>query len=160
MAAAFAALVNGGDLYRPLVARDVIDASGKVVKSFPPTRVRRVMSTETSRQVRRVMVQVVEKGTGVEAAVEGYKVAGKTGTAQKYDRASRSYSNEKYLAAFAGFAPAEEPRLVVIVMIDEPQESIWGGSVAAPVFRRVVSRALRYLNVPATEGGRTLVVES
>jgi cell division protein FtsI (penicillin-binding protein 3) len=106
------------------------------------------------------MVQVVERGTGVEAAVEGYKVAGKTGTAQKYDRVSRSYSREKYLAAFAGFAPAEDPRLVVIVMIDEPQESIWGGSVAAPVFRRVVGRALRYLNVPATEGGRTLVVES
>jgi cell division protein FtsI (penicillin-binding protein 3) len=107
-----------------------------------------------------VMTQVVEKGTGGAAAVEGYKVAGKTGTAQKYDQAKRSYSNEKYLAAFAGFAPAEEPRLVVIVMIDEPQESIWGGSVAAPVFRRVVSRALRYLNVPATEGGRILMVES
>ncbi len=160
MAAAFAALVNGGELYRPLIAREVVDASGKVVKSFPSTRVRRVISPETSRQVRMVMTQVVEKGTGGAAAVEGYKVAGKTGTAQKYDQAKRSYSNEKYLAAFAGFAPAEEPRLVVIVMIDEPQESIWGGSVAAPVFRRVVSRALRYLNVPATEGGRTLMVES
>jgi cell division protein FtsI (penicillin-binding protein 3) len=160
MAAAFSALVNGGDLYRPLAAREIVDASGRVVKNFPPTKVRRVMSTETSRKVRGVMVQVVENGTGVAAAVEGYKVGGKTGTAQKYDRASRSYSNDKYLAAFAGFAPAEEPRLVVIVMIDEPEVSIWGGSVAAPVFRRVVSRALRYLNVPATEGGRTLVVQS
>jgi cell division protein FtsI (penicillin-binding protein 3) len=160
MAAAFAALVNGGELYRPLLAKEVVDASGKMVKSFPPTRVRRVVSPETSRLVRMVMTQVVEKGTGTAAAVEGYKVAGKTGTAQKYDQAQRRYSNEKYLAAFAGFAPAEEPRLVVIVMIDEPQESIWGGSVAAPVFRRVVSRTLRYLNVPATEGGRILVVES
>ena len=160
MAVAYAALANGGTLYRPYVVREIIDGEGKTVKTNTPAVVRQVISEETSRRVRETLARVVTDGTGQAAAVEGYRVAGKTGTAQKYDPKVKSYSNERYLASFAGFAPVEKPRMVVIVMVDEPRESIWGGSVAAPVFRRFVGRALRYLNVPAATGDRTLVLRS
>lgn len=160
MASAYAAIVNGGTLFRPYILREIVDSEGKRVKWTTPSRVRRVISAETGGRVTRTLVRVVTEGTGKDAAVPGYSVAGKTGTAQKYNRKSKSYSSERYLASFIGSAPAPDPRLVVVVMIDEPRESIWGGSVAAPVFRRVVERVLRYMNVPVTEGGRTIVVES
>jgi cell division protein FtsI (penicillin-binding protein 3) len=160
MAAAYAALVNGGTLYRPYVVREIIDDEGNVVKRNGPVPVRRIISPETSRRIRSVLARVVTDGTGQEASVEGFRVSGKTGTAQKYDSREKTYSNKRYLASFAGCAPSDSPRLVVVVMIDEPEGSIWGGSVAAPVFSRFVERALRYLNVPATEGGRVLVAES
>ncbi len=158
-ASAYAALINGGILYRPTVMREVVDDEGRVVKRTSPRKVREVISPATSRKVRETLMRVVQEGTGGDAAVEGYRVAGKTGTAQKYDPATRTYSNRKYLASFAGCAPAGDPRLVVVVMIDEPETSIWGGSVAAPVFSRVVGQALRYLNVPREEGGNLLVLE-
>lgn len=159
-ALAFAAAVNGGKLYRPYIVREILDPDGRVVRSFPPTLVRRVVSPETSRKVREILVRAVTNGTGQAAAVAGYVVAGKTGTAQKFDREEGTYSTERYLASFVGCAPASDPRIVILVMIDEPQESIWGGSVAAPVFRRVTRRVLRYLNVPANGAGRILVVRS
>ena len=160
MAAAYAALVNGGTLPRPFVVKSIFAADGTVIRKTDPARVRSVISPGTGRLVRRILRQAVTEGTGGDAAVEGYSVGGKTGTAQKYDSATRTYSNEHYLASFAGYAPGEDPRLVVVVMIDEPRESIWGGSVAAPVFKRVVSRTLRYLNLPASGPGPTLVIES
>ncbi|HWR97348.1 MAG TPA: penicillin-binding transpeptidase domain-containing protein, partial [Candidatus Methanoperedens sp.] len=102
----------------------------------------------------------VGEGTGKAAAVAGYTVGGKSGTAQKYDPLLRTYSNHKFLASFIGVAPARDPRLVVLVMVDEPRGAIYGGSVAAPVFQRIVQRALRYLNVPPEDPEGVLVVSA
>jgi cell division protein FtsI/penicillin-binding protein 2 len=131
-----------------------------VLKRFEPQKLRQVISPETSRQVVETLVHVVEAGTGKAAAVEGYTVGGKTGTAQKYDPQVRTYSNHKYLASFVGMAPARDPRLVVLVMVDEPRGAIYGGSVAAPVFQRVAQRALRYLNVPPEDPEGVLLVSA
>jgi cell division protein FtsI (penicillin-binding protein 3) len=90
----------------------------------------------------------VERGTGQEAALSGYLVAGKTGTAQKVDRETGRYSRTKVVASFVGYVPAENPRLAILVLIDEPQRSAWGGSVAAPVFRNVAQEVLPYLEIP------------
>ena len=160
MATAFAAAVNGGVLWRPRVARELVSPEGAVLKSFEPQKVRQVISAETSRQVVETLVHVVEEGTGKAAAVEGYAVGGKTGTAQKYDPQLKTYSSHKYLASFVGVAPARDPRLVVLVMIDEPKGAIYGGSVAGPVFQKVVQRTLRYLNVPSEAREQVLLVQA
>jgi cell division protein FtsI (penicillin-binding protein 3) len=160
MAAAFAAAVNGGQLWRPRLARELVSPEGVVLKRFEPQKVRQVISPETSRQVVETLVNVVEEGTGKAAAVEGYTVGGKTGTAQKFDPQLRAYSSHKYLASFIGVAPARDPRLVVLVMIDEPKGAIYGGSVAAPVFKKVVQRTLRYLNVPPEASEQVLLVRA
>jgi cell division protein FtsI (penicillin-binding protein 3) len=160
MVTAFAAAVNGGELRRPRLARKLVSPEGAVLKSFEPQKVRQVISPETSRQVVETLVHVVEEGTGKAAAVEGYTVGGKTGTAQKYDPQLRTYSSHKYLASFIGVAPARDPRLVVLVMIDEPVGAIYGGSVAAPVFKKVVQRTLRYLNVPPEAREQVLLVRT
>jgi cell division protein FtsI (penicillin-binding protein 3) len=157
MAVAYGALVNGGELYRPRILREIVDGSGSVVRAPQPERTRRVISPATSALVRTVLTAVVADGTGAEAAVPGYAVLGKTGTAQKFDTKTGSYSSKRYLASFAGAAPAGDPGIVVIVMIDEPEGTIWGGSVAAPVFSRIVGRVMRYMNVPPDSGGRDLM---
>jgi len=160
MATAFAAAVNGGVLWQPRVARELVSPEGVVLKSFEPQKVRQVISPETSRQVVETLVHAVEEGTGMAAAVEGYTVGGKTGTAQKYDPQLKTYSSHKYLASFVGVAPARDPRLVVLVMIDEPKGVIYGGSVAGPVFQKVVQRTLRYLNVPSEAREQVLLVQA
>ena len=159
-ATAFAAAVNGGELWRPRVARELVSPEGTILKRFEPQKIRQVIAPETSRQVVETLVHVVEAGTGKAAAVEGYAIGGKTGTAQKYDSQLHTYSSHKYLASFVGVAPARDPRLVVLVMIDEPQGAIYGGSVAAPVFKRVVQRTLRYLNVPPETREQVLLVRA
>jgi cell division protein FtsI (penicillin-binding protein 3) len=95
-----------------------------------------------------IFTGVVERGTGKTAAVEGYTVAGKTGTAQKVDRQRGVYSNREVMASFVGYMPAEEPQLIMLVMIDEPQKLRWGSQAAAPVFQRVAQQALHYLQIP------------
>jgi len=159
-AAAFAALVNGGSLMKPRVVRELRSPEGEVIRGYEPQLVRRVVSPETSRRVVETLVRVVGEGTGAEAAVAGYTVGGKTGTAQKYDPQLRGYSSHKFLASFLGVAPARQPRFVVLVMIDEPRGVIYGGSVAAPVFRRVARRVLRYLNVPPESPEQVLLVRT
>jgi cell division protein FtsI (penicillin-binding protein 3) len=160
MAAAYGALVNGGEMIRPRILKKVIDGSGREVRGSGDDRRERVIAPATSSLVRSVLEAVVAEGTGSEAAVEGYDVLGKTGTAQKFDVEIGAYSSKRYLASFAGAAPADDPRIVVIVMIDEPEGTIWGGSVAAPVFSRVAGRIMRYMNVPPIRGGRDLVAGS
>ncbi len=111
----------------------------------------RVMSAETAQAVRAMMQKVVApKGTGFRAAVEGYRVAGKTGTSKK--SIAGGYSDDRYVASFAGMAPAESPKLVVVVVIDEPRTTrVYGGEVAAPVFSRIMASALRLMNIPPDE---------
>ena len=143
MSNAYATIANGGVL-RP--ARIVRTVDGE---SRPVTRGRRVISRETAASVRQMLEGVLAPGgTAVEAAVPGYDLAGKTGTANKVDEATGTYSESRYIASFVGFAPADEPRLLVTVMVDEPQGAIYGGEVAAPAFQQITSFALNYLRIP------------
>jgi cell division protein FtsI (penicillin-binding protein 3) len=149
LAAAVSALANDGLLMKPYLVQGMTDVHGRVVKSFQPTTLRQVISSENTWRLTRMMERTVEKGgTGVRAALRGYKVAGKTGTAQKADPEGGGYTTDKYIASFVGFVPAENPEIVVLVVIDEPRKHHYGGMVAAPVFRRIVRKTLRYLKIP------------
>ncbi|MFH1452845.1 MAG: penicillin-binding transpeptidase domain-containing protein [Armatimonadota bacterium] len=144
--AALSAIANGGKLLKPHIVKAVVDKDGNTVKEFAPKVVRRVISFKTSLELTQIMRQVVEKGTGKRAQIPGYLVAGKTGTAQMAE--GGSYSSNKYIASFMGFAPAEEPRIAVLVKIEEPQGIIWGGYVAGPVFKEVAKAALWHMGIP------------
>jgi cell division protein FtsI (penicillin-binding protein 3) len=149
LAVAVSAVANRGLLMKPYLVQKITDIQGRTIRSFQPTLLRRVISPENARRLTRMMTRTVEEGgTGVQAALQGYEVAGKTGTAQKADPAGGGYSKDKYIASFVGFVPAENPEVVVLVMIDEPCEKHYGGVVAAPVFRRIVRETLRYLKIP------------
>ena len=148
MATAVSAIANGGNLMLPHVTKAILK-NGEVEKTFKPRKVRRVISEKTSRQMIEVLKNSVKNGTGVPSAIPGFETAGKTGTAQMYDQVSGSYSKEKYLSSFVGFVPADAPKLVVLVMIENPQKNHWGGTVAGPVFREISKEVLRYLNEPA-----------
>ncbi len=148
LANAMSVIANGGKLMRPFVVKAITDQSGKVVKEYHPHMVRRVLSQETTRKVTRVLEGVVsERGTAPLAAIPGYRVAGKTGTSQKVDHRTRSYSQRDYVAIFVGFVPADRPRLVILVAIDEPKGFVYGGLVAGPVFREVGTWALNNLRI-------------
>ena len=143
MATAYSAIANGGVLRPARVVRKV-DEEGR-----PVSRGRRVISPETSRALREMLKGVLAPGgTAAEATVPGYDLAGKTGTANKVDEATGTYSESRYIASFAGFAPADKPRLLVTVMVDEPKGAIYGGEVAAPAFQQITSFALNYLRIP------------
>ena len=148
MVSALAAIANGGNLMAPHITRALVK-NGKVMEQFRPEKIRRVISEKTSRQLVEVLKSVVKTGTGKKAALEGFDVAGKTGTAQKYNMETRSYSKTEFISSFIGFAPADSPQLVILVMIDNPKGLHWGSVVAAPVFRQIAKKALRYLNVPS-----------
>lgn len=148
---AMAAIANGGRLLEPVLVRKVTDSRGETVREGV-TRVRReVVPPRIARMVTEMLVAVTEQGgTGVEAHVPGFRVAGKTATAQKADPATGKYSEDKYTASFMGFVPAERPRLVITVVLDEPVIGRYGGDLAGPVFRRTAEAALRYLGVTPT----------
>ena len=148
MTMAYAAVANGGFLMRPYVVRRVVSPAGEVLFENQPHVVRRVISEKTARLLASMLKEVTnEGGTGVMANVEGFEVAGKTGTAQKADLAHGGYAARKRVASFVGFVPADAPRLVVLILVDEPEVSIYGGVVAAPVFRNIARGALRQLVV-------------
>lgn len=149
---AVAAVANGGTLLKPQIVREIRDSSGNLVKGFEPVPVRRVLSPEVARELGGLLESVVLKGTGRNAFIEGYRVAGKTGTAQVVGEGG-GYVTGRYVASFVGFAPVEEPRVAALVMVAEPKGGIYYGSqVAAPVFAAVVRDALHYLKVPRTPG--------
>ncbi|MDO9117557.1 MAG: penicillin-binding protein 2 [Nitrospira sp.] len=151
MVSAVAALANGGVLMKPYVVSEVRDAQGKPLRQILPQVKRRVVSPETARTVTSILEGVVTDGTGAKAAIPGFRVAGKTGTAQKIDPRTGAYSSTLFVGSFVGFVPADNPRLAMIVVIDEPQGESWGGAVAAPVFRRVGEQVLNYLGVSSDE---------
>jgi cell division protein FtsI (penicillin-binding protein 3) len=149
LAAATAAIANGGNLMEPYLVEKETDSEGQLVRERQPKMVRQVVKPEVAARVAQMMETVTaeEGGTGGKARVPGFRVAGKTGTAQKVDPVTRGYSADKRIASFVGFVPAEAPRLVVLVMIDEPRGQVYGGLVAAPVFARISTQALQYLKV-------------
>jgi len=145
--AAYAAVANGGWLMRPRMVEHVVQ--GDDSQFFAPQARHQVLSSQTLERINDILVGVVERGTGKQAAVEGYTVAGKTGTAQKVERGG--YSHSKILASFVGYVPAEAPQLAILVILDEPLRAKWGGEAAAPVFKRVAQQALYYLQVPSRQ---------
>jgi cell division protein FtsI (penicillin-binding protein 3) len=133
---------------KPRVVEKIMDEKGKVVQSFQPEIVKKVISEETAKKVMTLLRATTEKGgTGEGAVPTGYEVAGKTGTAQKVDSLLGGYSEDRYTSGFMGFAPAEEPKLVLLVVVDEPQGNTYGGVVAAPIFKAIMEKALPYLQV-------------
>jgi cell division protein FtsI (penicillin-binding protein 3) len=158
MVAAFSAVANGGRLMQPQIIRAVLDAQGREIRSFEPKAVRQVISPETARTLTEMMVNVVANGTGHNAAIPGYDVAGKTGTAQKLDPATRRYSRAPGVLSFVGFVPADDPRLAMIVLLDEPKNEKWGSEAAAPMFSAIGREALRYLNVAPRDSSPVPIV--
>lgn len=143
MAAAFSAIANGGVLRPP----HVVDQVGGVPVKRPAGR--RIVSTKVASQVRTMLEGVLGPGgTASEAAIPGYRLAGKTGTAQIFDASIGAYSKSKYVASFIGFAPARKPQLLVSVVVNEPKGQIYGGTVAAPAFQSILNFALPYLQIP------------
>jgi cell division protein FtsI (penicillin-binding protein 3) len=140
MASAYAAIAQGGVWRQP----HIVDHVG--LEPRPHMKTRRIVSAEMARELRTMLKNVVLDGTGTSAAVPGYEVAGKTGTAQK--PGPHGYTTGKYVASFVGFVPASRPRLVILVSVDEPATVIWGGSVAAPAFQKIATFDLQYLEVP------------
>lgn len=150
LATAAAAIANGGYLMHPYVVEEIDDSRGQVLRKISPKVERQVVSTAVAERVAKMMIGTTDDGTGTLAAVPGYNVAGKTGTAQKVDPVTGGYSVDKRLSSFVGFVPAENPKLVILVMIDEPKKKTYGGLVAAPVFARIAAQALTQLQVPPT----------
>jgi cell division protein FtsI (penicillin-binding protein 3) len=149
MVSAIAAIANDGVLMKPYVVSEIRDADNHILRQVPPQTKRRVISPETARSVTKILEGVVTDGTGTNAAIPGFRVAGKTGTAQKIDPRTGTYSASRFVASFTGYAPADSPQLAMIVVIDEPQGDTRGGAVAAPVFSRVGEQVLSYLGVPS-----------
>ncbi len=158
LVAAIGAVANGGTLMQPRLVRATFDADGREDRRFEPRAVRQVVSPETARTLSRILVRVVEAGTGHNAAIAGYEVAGKTGTAQKLDPATRRYSRAPGILSFVGFAPADEPRFVMLVLLDEPKTEHWGSEAAAPIFSKIGGDVLRYLEVPPRDAQPVQIV--
>jgi len=136
--AAISSIANGGNLLKPYVVDRIVDPKGKVVKQSQPVIIKRVLSKETAEIVTSILKGVVkEGGTGTKAALPHYDVAGKTGTAQKVDGLVGGYYEDRFISSFMGYVPSNQPRLVILVVIDEPQGIPYGGSVAGPVFRNI-----------------------
>jgi cell division protein FtsI (penicillin-binding protein 3) len=153
MASVYATLANGGVRVTPTLITGTTDADGNVSPAPAPAR-RRVISQRTAKDITRMLEGVTTKeGTAPAALVPGYRVAGKTGTAERVNPSCGCYRNGGYTASFAGFAPADDPRLVVQVVLQDPKGSYYGGEVAAPVFRDVMSFALQTRKVPPTGSG-------
>ena len=158
LAAAVSAAVNGGYLYSPYIVEQVVSSDGTVIEQADPSPVRQVISGETSATVRQILQSVVDNGTGRNAKIEGYYVGGKTGTAQKYDEYGR-VSAGSYICSFIGFAPADDPQYLCLILVDEPHVgSIFGSTVAAPFVRRVLSEILPYSHIQPSHLSETVTV--
>lgn len=150
MLSALSAIANDGVRMRPYAIRKIVDAGGETVLEALPTELGRPIRPETAKTVRRLLARVIQPGgTGTKAAVRGYPVAGKTGTAQKVNLEQGGYhtSPSKYIASFAGFLPVENPAVSIIVVADDPQGKHYGGTVCGPAFRKIADQTVRYLRI-------------
>jgi cell division protein FtsI (penicillin-binding protein 3) len=155
MVVAMSVVANGGWLMTPYVVSSIVDSEGNAILMKEPQPKRRPISPETAGALARILETAVETGTGKRARLAEYRAAGKTGTAQKIDPKTGSYSSSKVIASFVGFAPVDQPRLVMLVVIDEPTIGNWGGEIAAPVFRKVAERVLPHMGV--LSGGSPII---
>ena len=146
VAAAYASLLNGGYYYQPHIVRQILNSDGVLVKEFTPTLVRQTVSASTSSFIREALYGTVEEGTGYPAQVAGYEVGGKTGTAQKYPRA-----DQRYLVSFVGFVPADDPQVMIYVVVDEPDVENQDQSIyASSLEQKIMTAILPYLNIYPT----------
>ncbi|MGF7185071.1 stage V sporulation protein D (sporulation-specific penicillin-binding protein) [Desulfitispora alkaliphila] len=146
LVSAVSAVANGGVLMEPQLVKEIRDHDGKLIEKLEPKVVRKVASKQSMDLALEILESVVENGTGRNTYIEGYRIAGKTGTAQKVAE-SGGYAPGKYVASFVGLAPADNPQVVGLVVVDEPQGAYYGGQIAAPVFKNVMVDVLRYLEV-------------
>jgi len=144
LVSAISVIANGGQLMKPYIVQEIRDKQGETIKKFSPVMIRKVISLDTAARVKKILTGAVEEGTGKLAKVPGFSAAGKTGTAQKLEP-NGTYSHNKFIASFIGFAPAEDPLIAIAVTVDEPRPYYFGGVVAAPVFKNVASDTIRYL---------------
>ncbi len=151
LACAYGAVANGGMLMRPRIVSEIRDADGDLVREERPTPVRRVISRETARSLTRILTSVVESGTATAASIPGIAVAGKTGTAQRVDPETRQYDKKRHVGSFVGFLPADDPKIVGVVIVDCPSGIGYGGQVAAPCFRRIVEGTLLASREPVVQ---------
>ncbi len=148
---AISAIANRGTLMKPLIVKEILDSNQNSVKVFKPKPVRQVVSVETALTMTKILEQVVIDGTGMEAKLDEYQVAGKTGTGQIFDFATGKYSNSAYVSLFVGYVPAENPKISILILLDQPKGSYYGGTVAAPVFKEIASKVLPYLSIPPNQ---------
>ncbi|MFC1699139.1 peptidoglycan D,D-transpeptidase FtsI family protein [Candidatus Omnitrophota bacterium] len=141
---AISCVANDGILVKPQIVKSIQRNRGEIIKSYNSQKVRRVMSVKTAQVLKQILTGVVEEGTGKKAKVPGYLTAGKTGTAQKVNPAG-GYYKRKYYSSFVGFVPADRPQLSILVVMNEPYPRYFGGTVCAPVFRKIATETLRYL---------------
>lgn len=145
---AMAAIANGGTLMHPYIVREIRNPDGSIYEERAPREIRRVLEPTVDRTLIGLLEQVVASGGGKKAGVKGYRIAGKTGTAQKIRRETAGYLEGRYIASFCGFAPVEDPIFTVLVMIDDPRGvDFYGGQIAAPVASRIFTQLLRYAHV-------------
>ena len=157
LASAVAAAINGGELMQPYIVKQVIGANGEIIKENKPTVVRRVISEETSATVRSILESVVAEGSGRNAQIPGYRVGGKTGTAQKY--VDGKVSSGSLIASFIGFAPADDPKYLCLILVDEPKVGvIFGSTVAAPFVKDVLQDTLMHYGVKPSVETETVTV--
>jgi len=160
-ASAMASVVNGGRMMKPFIVREILDPQGRIVYRGQPRELRRTLSPKTSAQMREILGKVVEgDGTGAQARIQGFLVGGKTGTAQKVEVGTGRYSPTKRVSSFIGFLPLQDPELLILVVIDEPQGEVYGGVVAAPAFSRIAVKTAYYLGITPTESIRTAVANA
>lgn len=159
---AISAVANGGTLYRPYIVDKITTPDGQLVQQQKPIAVRQVITKETAMQMTEILEQVVEDGTGHLAQIPGIKVAGKTGTAQKVDPKSGLYSTTDFIASFAAYAPAKDPKIAVLVIIDTPKEgeSHQGGALGGPRAKAIIEGALQYYGFPVAKDTQSTVTIS
>ena len=151
LATALSSIANGGYLMKPYIVRKVVSPEGKVLLEKNPEMLKRVVSYDTASKITAILEQVVEKGTGKNARISGYRVAGKTGTAQMSNPETGTYYKNRYLSSFIGFAPADDPRLALVVIAENPRKHTYGGIVAAPIFKSITEKVLFYMRIPPRE---------
>lgn len=156
LTAAMAAIANDGVLLKPRIIKEYRYEDGTLAETFDPVAVRQAISPETARALTVMLEKVVSEGGGKLAAVQGYRFAGKTGTAEKLKPGGQGYLAGHYIASFAGFGPVEDPQVAALVMLDDPAGIYYGGQIAAPVFNDIMSQVMRYLNIRPGDSNRLL----
>ena len=150
------AIANGGVLMRPYMVERIVASSGEIVQRKRPEEIRHVISPETAAKITRMMESVIEPGgSGFRAAISGHTSAGKTGTAQKFSPEEGGYSKDSFVASFVGFAPSRSPVITAIVVLDEPEDDIYGGLVAAPIWSEIVGKTLNYMKIEPSVPGQS-----
>ena len=151
LATALSSIANGGYLMKPYIVKKIVSPEGKVLLEKNPEVLKRVVSYDTTSKITTILEQVVENGTGKNARIAGYRVAGKTGTAQMANPETGTYYKSRYLSSFIGFAPADDPRLALVVIAENPRKHTYGGVVAAPIFKSITEKVLFYMRIPPRE---------